>query len=453
MSFVTWVAVLGAVLLTLALTSSYLRWMPVTTSAVCLVLGVAIGPAGLGLLRLDIGDSAFWIEHLTEVAVLFSLFVCGLKLRPALRDRQWRVAFVLAGPVMMLTIVGVCLLLHFAFALAWGPSLLIGAILAPTDPVLASLVQVNDAKDDDPVRFGLSGEAGLNDGVAFPFVILGLLFLQQNGSVASGLDDWFLKRLLWAVPAGLLTGYWMGRGIGRLTLFMRIKNADSTFSPNDYLALALIALAYVVAEAIEGYGFLSVFAAGLGLRQAEVRTSGDTHAPAEHLVQAVVGHQHVEPEAAVAGNVDHLEDTQVAAGIMMGDMLSFGSLVERAMEVFLVTLLGVVLVAHWDWRALVLALVLFGMIRPLAVWLMPWGSLLNGPQRWLIGWFGIRGIGSFYYLFYALNHDLPPSVATLCTDLTLSVVALSILVHGISTQPMLARYEQRSRRVTSSPRQ
>ncbi|UVM07905.1 cation:proton antiporter [Pseudomonas laurylsulfatiphila] len=453
MSFVTWVAVLGAVLLTLALTSSYLRWMPVTTSAVCLVLGVAIGPAGLGLLRLDIEDSAFWIEHLTEVAVLFSLFVCGLKLRPALRDRQWRVAFVLAGPVMVLTIVGVCLLLHFAFALAWGPSLLIGAILAPTDPVLASLVQVNDAKDDDPVRFGLSGEAGLNDGIAFPFVILGLLFLQQNGSVANGLDDWFLKQLLWAVPAGLLTGYWMGRGIGRLTLFMRIKNADSTFSPNDYLALALIALAYVVAEAIEGYGFLSVFAAGLGLRQAEVKTSGDTQAPAEHLVQAVVGHQHVEPESAVAGNVDHLQDTQVAAGIMMGDMLSFGSLVERAMEVFLVTLLGVVLVAHWDWRALVLALVLFGMIRPLAVWLMPWGSLLNGPQRWLIGWFGIRGIGSFYYLFYALNHDLPPSVATLCTDLTLSVVALSILVHGISTQPMLARYEQRNRRVTSSPRQ
>ncbi|MGH8348710.1 MAG: cation:proton antiporter, partial [Pseudomonas sp.] len=372
MSFVAWVAVLGAVLLTLALTSSYLRWMPVTTSAVCLVLGVAIGPAGLGLLRLDIKEAAFWIEHLTEVAVLFSLFVCGLKLRPPLRDRQWRVAFALAGPVMVLTIIGVCLLLHFAFALAWGPSLLIGAILAPTDPVLASLVQVNDAKDDDPVRFGLSGEAGLNDGIAFPFVLLGLLFLQQNGNFASGLDDWVLQRLLWAVPAGLLTGYWMGRGIGRLTLFMRLKNADSTFSPNDYLALALIALAYVVAESIHGYGFLSVFAAGLGLRQAEVKTTGNAHTPAEHLVQPVVGHQHVEPDAAVHGDVTNLEDSQVAAGIMMGDMLSFGSLVERAMEVFLVTLLGVVLVAHWDWRALGVALVLFAVIRPLAVWLMPW---------------------------------------------------------------------------------
>jgi NhaP-type Na+/H+ or K+/H+ antiporter len=322
--------------------------------------------------------------------------------------------------------------------------LLIGAILAPTDPVLASLVQVNDAKDYDSVRFGLSGEAGLNDGVAFPFVILGLLVLQQSGDSSAWLNDWALKSLLWAVPAGLLTGYWMGLGIGHVTLSMRIRNADSTLSPNDYLTLALIALAYVAAESIHGYGFLSVFAAGLGLRQAEVKSSGDTQTPAEHLVQPVVGHQNVEPEAAVHGDVEHLEDTQVAAGIMMGDMLAFGSLVERAMEVFLVTLLGVVLVAHWDWRALVIAAVLFCAIRPLSVWLIPWGRLLDGRQRSLIGWFGIRGIGSFYYLFYALNHDLPANVATLCTDLTLSVVALSILIHGISTQPMLTWYERRN---------
>jgi NhaP-type Na+/H+ or K+/H+ antiporter len=452
MSFIAWVAVLGAVLLTLALTSSYLRWLPVTTSAVCLALGVAIGPAGLGWLRLDIKDAAVWMEHLTEVAVLFSLFVCGLKLRLSLKDKKWRVAFGLAGPVMLLSITGVCLLLHFAFGLAWGPSLLIGAILAPTDPVLASLVQVNDAKDDDPVRFGLSGEAGLNDGIAFPFVILGLLFLQQGeGSSTAWLDDWALKRLLWAVPAGLLIGYCMGRGIGRLTLSMRIRNADSTLSPNDYLTFALIALAYVAAEAVHGYGFLSVFAAGLGLRRAEVKSTGHAQPPAEHLVQAVVGHQNVEPDAAVHGDVANLEESQVAAGIMIGDMLSFGGLVERAMEVFLVTLLGVVLIGHWDWRALAISLVLFCVIRPLSVALVPWGSLLNGRQRLLIGWFGIRGIGSFYYLFYALNHDLPTAVAGLCTDLTLSVVALSILLHGISTQPMLARYEQHNRRLTSSP--
>ncbi|WP_434674865.1 cation:proton antiporter [Pseudomonas sp. D3-10] len=441
MIFTVWVAVLGAVLLTLALTSSYLRWMPVTTSAVCLALGVAIGPAGLGLLRLDVNDSSGWMEHLTEVAVVFSLFVSGLKLRLPLKNRSWRVAYGLAGPVMILTIVGLCLALHYLFGLGWGMSMLIGAILAPTDPVLAALVQVNDARDDDRVRFGLSGEAGLNDGTAFPFVILGLLMLSEEGS--GFLGEWALRDVLWAVPAGLLVGYWLGRGIGGLTLSMRIKNADSTLSPNDYLALALIALAYVAAEAIHGYGFLSVFAAGLGLRQAEVESTDEHSPPAEHLVQPVVGHETVEPQQAVVGDTQALDDGQVAAGVMMSDMLAFGSLVERSMEVFLVTLLGVVLATHWDWRALAVGALLFAVIRPLSVWVMPWGRLLDHPQRLLIGWFGIRGIGSLFYLFYALNHDVQSEVAQQCINLTLSVVALSILVHGVTTQPALAWYERR----------
>ncbi|WP_460126464.1 cation:proton antiporter [Pseudomonas sp. H3_A05] len=441
MTFTVWVAVLGAVLLTLALTSSYLRWMPVTTSAMCLVLGVAIGPMGLDVLKLDISDSSVWMEHLTEVAVVFSLFVSGLKLRLPLNNRAWRVAFGLAGPVMILCIAGLCLALHYLFGLSWGVSMLIGAMLAPTDPVLAALVQVNDARDDDRVRFGLSGEAGLNDGTAFPFVIFGLLMLRDDGS--GFLGEWLLRNVLWAVPAGLLVGYWMGRGIGKLTLSMRIKNADSTLSPNDYLALALIALAYVVAEWIQGYGFLSVFAAGPGLRQAEVKSTDEAAPPAEHLVQPVVGHETVDPQQAVLGDTESLDDGQLAAGVMMSDMLAFGSLVERSMEVFLVTLLGVVLANHWDWRALAIGALLFAVIRPLSVLAMPWGRLLDGPQRLLIGWFGIRGIGSLFYLFFALNHDLQPEVAQLCINLTLSVVALSILVHGVTTQPTLAWYERR----------
>ncbi|AMZ70702.1 MULTISPECIES: cation:proton antiporter [Pseudomonas] len=441
MTFTVWVAVLGAVLLTLALTSSYLRWMPVTTSAMCLVLGVAIGPIGLDVLKLDISDSAVWMEHLTEVAVVFSLFVSGLKLRLPLKNRTWRVAYGLAGPVMILCIAGLCLALHYLLGLGWGVSMLIGAMLAPTDPVLAALVQVNDARDDDRVRFGLSGEAGLNDGTAFPFVILGLLMLREDGS--GFLGEWLLRNVLWAVPAGLLVGYWMGRGIGKLTLSMRIRNADSTLSPNDYLALALIALAYVVAEWIQGYGFLSVFAAGLGLRQAEVKSTDEAAPPAEHLVQPVVGHETVDPQQAVLGDTESLDDGQLAAGVMMSDMLAFGSLVERSMEVFLVTLLGVVLANHWDWRALAIGALLFAVIRPLSVLALPWGRLLDGPQRLLIGWFGIRGIGSLFYLFFALNNDLQPEVEQLCINLTLSVVALSILVHGVTTQPTLAWYERR----------
>ena len=445
MSFIVWVAMLGAVLLLLALTASYLRWVPVTTSVVCLALGIALGPSGLGLLQLDLAKASGWVEHLTEVAVLFSLFVSGLKLRLPLRSRNWRIASMLAGPLMLMCIGGVSVLLHYGLHMSWGLSLLIGAILAPTDPVLATLVQVNDAQDYDRVRFSLSGEAGLNDGVAFPFVILGLLLL-QNTAGEQWLMDWLVQDLLWAVPAGLLCGYWMGRGLGYFALYLRTRHDDSTVSPNDYLALALIAMAYVFADLIHGYGFLAVFAAGLGLRQAEVHSTPEPHEPAEHLVQPVVGHQHVAPEHAVKGDVADLEDTQVAAGIMLGDMLSFGGLVERAMEVFLVTLLGVVLLEHWDWRALWVAGALFVLIRPLSTLLLPFGGLLDLRQRGMLGWFGIRGIGSLYYLFYALNHQLPPDVAASSTNLTLSVVALSIAVHGLSVQPILARYQQRSAR-------
>ncbi|WP_095158056.1 sodium:proton antiporter [Pseudomonas sp. Irchel 3E13] len=445
MTFIVWFAMLGAVLLVLALSSSYLRWAPVTTSVVCLGLGIALGSPAIGLLQLDLSKASGWLEHLTEVAVLFSLFFSGLKLRLPLRNPRWRTAFYLAGPVLVLCIGGVSLLLHYALNMSWGVSVLIGAILAPTDPVLATLVQVVDAQDDDPVRFGLSGEAGLNDGVAFPFVMLGLLLQRDPG------EPWFIHwvfgDVLWAASVGALCGYWMGRGLGKLTLYLRLRNDDSTVSPNDYLALALVTLAYVITEAIQGYGFLAVFAAGLGLRQAEVLTAASPSDPAaEHLVQPVVGHQHVAPELAVKGDVVELDDSRVAAAIMLGDMLAFGSLVERALEVFLVTLLGVVLLEHWDWQGLIVAGALFCIIRPLSVFLTPLRQGLDAPQRGLLGWFGIKGIGSLYYLFYAINHGLPPSAAAQSSNLVLSVVALSILVHGLSVQSLLARYQARRKR-------
>ena len=447
MTFIVWFAMLGAVLLLLALSSSYLRWMPVTTSVVCLGLGITLGSSGLGFLHLDIITASGWMEHLTEVAVLFSLFFSGLKLRRTLLSRRWWTAFFLAGPVMLICIGGVTLLLHYGFSLNWGVALLIGAILAPTDPVLATLVQVVNAQDYDPVRFSLSGEAGLNDGVAFPFVILGIL-LMQDSAPKEWFSGWVVKDVLLAVSAGLLCGYWMGRGLGQLTLYLRAQNEDSTVSPNDYLALALISMAYVAAEMIQGYGFLAVFAAGLGLRQAEVRTSANTSEPAEYLVQPVVWHQHVAPEHAVKGDVERLEVTQVAAGLMLGDMLAFGSLVERALEVFLVTLLGVVLLEHWDIRALIVAGVLFLVIRPLAVMLIPGRRQATLGQRALLGWFGIRGIGSFYYLFFAMNHGLSANVAPSIINLVLSVVGLSIIVHGLTAQPILKRYESTSGRAS-----
>lgn len=443
MSFILCMSVMGVLLLVLALTSSYLRWLPVTTSAVCLLFGLGIGPLGLDLFDLNLQEAAPWLERLTEVAVLFSLFGTGIKLRLSLGRSAWRAAYTLAGPVMLATILGVTLVAHYGLGLGWGVAALLGAMLAPTDPVLANMVQVNSAQDADRVRFGLSGEAGLNDGTAFPFVIFSLLLLQQGSLDAGWVGTWVLKELVWAVPAGLAIGYALGRLIGQLMIYLRIKYSDSTLSPNDFLALALIALAYTCAYAVGAFGFLAVFAAGLGLRQAEARSSG-SEVPAEHLTKPMLGHREASPEHAVAGNLEELAAPQLAAGVMMGDMLAFGSLVERSMEVLLITLLGTLLASYWDWRGLVLGLALFCVIRPLSVWLMVGRKRLTGHQRALLGWFGIRGIGSIYYLCFALGHGLPDDVARTCIALTVSVVALSILLHGVSTQPLLEHYERRT---------
>lgn len=441
MSFILCMTVLGALLMMLALTSSYLRWLPVTTSAVCLAFGFAIGPAGLDMLHLDFREASGWLERLTEAAVLFSLFSTGIKLRLPLNGKAWHSAYWLAGPVMLATIAGTALAAHYLFELSWGVSILLGAMLSPTDPVLASLVQVNNAQDFDRLRFGLSGEAGLNDGTAFPFVIFALLFLTHGATDLAWTQHWAVKNLLWGVPMGLLIGYGLGRGVGHLMIHLRIKNADSTTSPNDFLALALIAISYVVANFLGAFGFLSVFAAGLGLRQAEAQITR-SEVPAEHLAQPVIGHMSGNIERATVAEQEDLSDSQLAAGVMMGDMLAFGSLVERSMEVLLITLLGASLALYWDWRAVGLGLALFCIIRPTAVWLLISRRLLNKRQKALVGWFGIRGIGSLFYLCFALGHGLPEDVARVSISLTLSVVALSILLHGVSIQPLLERYER-----------
>ncbi|UFH51391.1 cation:proton antiporter [Pseudomonas sp. KNUC1026] len=445
MSFLLYVALLGALLLMLALASAYLRWLPVTTSAVCLAFGLAIGPAGAALIDLDLARASPWFERLAEVAVLVSLFGTGIKLRLTLGRSAWRVAYCLAGPVMLATIAGVAALAHFGLGLGLGVSVLLGAMLAPTDPVLASMVQVNNAQDEDRVRFGLSGEAGLNDGTAFPFVLLSLLLIGQPGDSQQWFMGWLLRDLLWALPVGIAVGYGLGRGLGHLMIALRVRHEDSTLSPNDFLALALIAVAYALASALGGLGFLAVFAAGVGLRQAEARLSA-SEVPAEHLARPVLAHHEQPVDQAIVADFDALEKPQLAAGVIMGDILAFISLLERILEVVLITLLGTLLWRYWDSRALLLGAGLFFVLRPVCVWALGGGrALLNGHQRALLGWFGIRGIGTLYYLCYCLDHHLAPDAAAVVAPLALSVVALSIVLHGVSTQPLLAHYARRNR--------
>ena len=445
MSFILWMLVLGSILLILALASTYLRLLPVSTSAFYLFFGLAIGPLGLGLWNDELGGVSHWLERLVEVTVLISLFVGGLRLRLPFRAPEWRAAWLLAGPVLVGTIFGLALFGHYALGLEWGLALLLAAILSPTDPVLASLIQVSHASDTDPMRFALTGEAGLNDGIAFPFVIAGLLLMEYQSPFEVPLQEgleWFLRYVLWAIPAGLALGFLLGRGVGHLVIHLRARHTDTTVSTNDFLALALIAMSYVGAESIGGWGFLATFAAGLGLRQAEVATSGHEQAPAEETASGGERREDSHSQAIIDFGEDEGQHRQVAAGALMVDILAFGNLLERTLEVLLVTILGALLHAHWDWRALVLALGLFLLVRPTMVVALLGGRPLASSQRLLVGWFGIRGIGSLYYLCHALNLGLDGKAAALASDLVLSVVALSILLHGLTIQPLLERYQK-----------
>ena len=451
MSFLGWMALAGGLLLFMALSSAWIRNLPISTSAIYLALGLAIGPLGLDWLRIDLREEVRWFERLTEVAVIVALFVGGLKLRLPLRDPAWVAARRLGGPIMLVSIAGVAVSAMLLLGLSPATALLIGAVLAPTDPVLAGMVKVSSAGDHDRMRYGLSGEAGLNDGAAFPFVILGLLWAEHGGA-GDWITQWALHRLLWAIPAGLLLGFLLGRGVGRLAIRLRSHQQD-TGAPSDFLALALIALSYAGAESVGALGFLATFAAGVGLRHAELHVSRESPPPDElkdsvrkgkgsAATEMSVPTPPAEDLVAASVEAEELKEPTVAAGVLVAETISFGDTAERLLEVLLVVLVGVLLSSHWDPRAIPLALLLFLVIRPLATLALLAGTPTTTAQRWLMGWFGIRGIGSLYYLSYALTHGFTGAEAGDLAGLTISVVALSILVHGTSARPLLARYER-----------
>ncbi len=152
---------------------------------------------------------------------------------------------------------------------------------------------------------------------------------------------------------------------------------------------------------------------------------------------------HPPAEEVVGINIDkeELQKPAIAAGVVVSEIISFGDTAERILEVLLVVLVGICLALHWDWRAIPLALVFFFIIRPVLTQLFLIKTPTNNMQRWLLGWFGIRGIGSLYYLSYALNHGLETQAED-AVALTISIVAISIVVHGITAQPILERYER-----------
>jgi NhaP-type Na+/H+ or K+/H+ antiporter len=446
----SWSALAGFLLLVMALSDSVLARLPLSTSMLYLTAGAAVSPLWLDWVHVEPAAHPRAIEHIAEVVVLLSLFGSGLKMSVGLSDGRWLLPVRLATVSMVVTVALIAMAGVSWLGLLLGAAILLGGILAPTDPVLASDVQLADPTDRDRLRFSLTGEAGLNDGTAFPFVLLGLGLLGLH-DLGGSLWRWFALDVVWSVGAGIGIGAALGTLVGRLVLFLRRRHEEAVGLDN-FLALGLIGLSYGLASLAHGYGFLAVFAAGVALRRLEQRataqgaakrkTAADSAASRRNRSAAAAGEAHADPDLRRAQRV--ATHPLFAPAFMAHAMLSFNEQIERIAEVVAVIVVGALLWAvDWSrvssWFVAVLLLV----IRPVAALAGLARSPTSPTQRMLIGWFGIRGIGSLYYLAYAVNHGLAADVAATMAALVLSVIVVSIVLHGISVTPLMSFYERR----------
>lgn len=419
-----WFMLIGGLLLAMGLTSSLLKRSPFTSAIIYLAVGILVGPTVLDLFHFNPLKQSALLEALTEVAVLISLFSAGVKMPGPFSFSRWRAPVLLATVSMVITVALVAAFAYYVMGLPLGAGVLLGAILAPTDPVLATDVQIRHPGDRDRLRFTLTCEAGMNDGSAFPFVMLGMGLLGLHELGDFGLN-WVLVDVLWATFAGIGVGVVAGAALARLGWKLRREPFKHELL-DDFLGLGLIGVVYGLAVLLHAWGFLAVFFAAVALRQTEMKL-----AKAAHDALGV-------PEDPASADTDASPEPP--------PMVSEGSLVfkehlERLSEVLLILLIGGTLfIDSWSWPAVGLALFVFMVARPLSVVAGLAGTRTPWRIRALTGWFGVRGIGSLYYLMYAIQQGLPEALALQLIQLTLIVVTLSILLHGTSVKPLMDRF-------------
>ncbi|ELW9449780.1 cation:proton antiporter [Burkholderia cenocepacia] len=427
-----WYLIIGAVLLGMGVVTSALRHLPCSSAMIYLVLGIALGPAGAGLLHLDLERDGQLLREIVEVALLVSLFAIGLRLRVPLSDKLWLVPCRLGLLAMIVTVPLLAACAVLALGLGWGPALLLAAILAPTDPVLAHDVQVHDPGDRDLVRFALSGEGGMNDGIALPFALAGLALCGAPDATYGipPLSGTFALVALWGIAGAAAIGGGLGWATTKTIGWLRTRHAQA-LGLEGFFALALIVLSFGAAQLAHTFGFIATFAAGVAMRRVEHRASGD-RPPREVIGQ-------IDSEDVVATE----KHPEKAHAFMAESVLGFTIELERIAEAIVMTMIGSVLSTLpgplLTWGAVALAAVLFVAVRPLAVLVTLAGSRATHAQRRLMAWFGIRGIGSFYYLLFALEHGPSEAVRPLAAPV-LAVVSASVVAHGISATPLMNWY-------------
>ena len=425
MTSVHWFILIGLLMLARGMAATTISRSPFTSAIVYLGVGLVLGPTVLNLFHFEPADESGVLEVLTEVAILVSLFSAGIKMPVPFKRANWKAPMRLAWISMIFTVMLVAAFGFFVLGLPAGAAILLGGILAPTDPVLATDVQIRHAGDTDRLRFTLTCEAGMNDGSAAPFVFLGLGVL--------GLDEtagqpwrWLFVDVFWAALAAVVIGVAFGALTARLTWRLRMIKPRHDIM-DDLVGLGLIAVAYGVATLVHAWGFLAVFFAAVALRQTELMMAG---APKdqEGLLEPDTGKSQVALDSA-PGEAPITVSTE---------SLVFKEHLERLSELTLVVLLGgMISLQEISWQAVFMAAFLFFIARPAAVFLGLAGSGTPMRLQAMTAWFGIRGIGSIYYLVFAIEAGLPPDLAAQLTNIVLFTIMLSIVVHGLSVKPLM----------------
>ena len=375
-----------------------LRRLPLSLPIVCVGVGAAIFSLPQVTLEPLPWRHPEVAERFTEMVVIIALMGSGLKIDRVFKVRDWAVTWRLLGIAMPLSIAGVALLgAGVGFPLA--AAVLLGAVLAPTDPVLASDVQVGPPKSgaEDEVRFGLTSEAGLNDGLAFPFVNLAIALALAHGAQDGWAAEWLGVDVLWKLAAGAAAGWAVGRLFGWLTFWAPARSKLAK-TGDGLIALAATFVSYGATETIHGYGFLAVFVTALTFR----------HAHRSHNMQARM----------------HELTEQVERLAMMVLLVAFGGALVSG------------LLAALRWTDVALALGVLLLVRPVAGLAALLGSSTTRSERLTLAFFGIRGVGSFYYLAYALN-AAPFDQAERLWAIVGLIVLMSVLLHGLTVTPAM----------------
>jgi NhaP-type Na+/H+ or K+/H+ antiporter len=385
-----------------------LKKLPLSLPIVCIALGAClfslpqISLRPLPTLYPDI------TERFSEFVVIIALMGAGLKIDRRFRWREWAVTWRLLAVTMPLCICGIALLVAWGMGLSWAIALLLAASLAPTDPVLASDIQVGPPKagDEDEVRFGLTSEAALNDGLAFPFVHLAIALSASQQLDYAWFGTWLSYRVVWEILAGIGGGWLIGRLFGWLTFHIS-EESRLARTGDGLIALAATCLSYGLTEVIHSYGFLAVFVTALTFRR--THREHDFH----HNMHDVT--------------------EQIERLAMMILLLLFGGALVSG------------LFSSMRWLDVGVALSILLIVRPLAGLVGLYGLPAARTEKLTLAFFGIRGVGSIYYLAYGLNHIGGVEAERLWSVVGL-VILFSIVLHGLTVTPIMRSLDRQQGR-------